>query len=211
MQIPASSHLHVNQADEAFMRIGDKSRKLSFDERMQLMYDKGERYYEDESVYSATVDDIDMNAVNEYIKVIGYGKSAKEYLCENNDFLTETDGNQKVNNACILLFGKAPQRFFPRARTRFVRYEGVEEKVGTEMNVIKDVTFEGTILQQIRKTIDYLETQVREHSFLGQNGQFVTNRNYPKFAIQELLLTAYAIEITASRARRFRLRCLMTE
>lgn len=42
MQIPASSFLHTNQADEAFMRVGDKSRKLSFDERMQLMYDKGE-------------------------------------------------------------------------------------------------------------------------------------------------------------------------
>ena len=36
-----------------------------------------------------------------------------------------------------------------------------------EMNVVKDVTFEGAILQQVRSTIDYLETQVREHSFLG--------------------------------------------
>ena len=41
MQIPASSSLHTNQADEAFMRVGDKSRKLAFDERVQLMYDKG--------------------------------------------------------------------------------------------------------------------------------------------------------------------------
>jgi ATP-dependent DNA helicase RecG len=49
MEIPASSSLHTNQADEAFMRVGDKSRKLTFDERVQLMYDKGERYYEDYS------------------------------------------------------------------------------------------------------------------------------------------------------------------
>lgn len=34
MHIPASSELHVNQADEAFMRVGDKSRKLSFEERI---------------------------------------------------------------------------------------------------------------------------------------------------------------------------------
>lgn len=39
MHIPASMFLHTNQADEAFMRVGDKSRKLSFDERVQLMYD----------------------------------------------------------------------------------------------------------------------------------------------------------------------------
>ena len=51
MRIPASVQLHTNQADECFMRIGDKSKKLNFDERMQLLYDKGERYYEDKDVY----------------------------------------------------------------------------------------------------------------------------------------------------------------
>jgi ATP-dependent DNA helicase RecG len=208
MQVPASSHLHTNQADEAFMRVGDKSRKLGFDERMQLMYDKGERNYEDEAAYGATIDDVDMVAVNEYIKVIGYGKSAMEYLHENNDFVKEADGKQKVSNACILLFGKKPQRFFPRARTRFIRYEGTEEKVGTEMNVVKDVTFEGTILTQIQKTVEYLETQVREHSFLGQNGQFVTNRNYPKFAIQEMVVNSechrdYSIKGTEIQIKMF--------
>lgn len=48
------------------MRVGDKSRRLSFEERIQLMYDKRERYYEDTAVYGATVDDIDMAAVERY-------------------------------------------------------------------------------------------------------------------------------------------------
>ena len=122
--------------------VDDKSKKLNFDERMQLLYDKGERYYEDKDVYGATINDVDMNLVGDYVNVIGYGKSAMEYLSENNDFVTEVDGQQKASTACILLFGKNPQRFFPRARTRFIRYEGREEKVGREMNVIKDVTFE---------------------------------------------------------------------
>lgn len=172
MEVPASSSLHTNQADEAFMRVGDKSRKLTFDERVQLMYDKGERYYEDTAVYGATIDDIDMDAVADYAKLVGYGKSPLQYLRENNGFVRtnkkaaikreqsdarissaereqarpEVNGEEKVSTACILLFGKYPQKFFPRARTRFIRYEGVDEKVGAEMNVIKDVTFEGTIL-----------------------------------------------------------------
>lgn len=74
MYIPASSELHSNQADEAYMRVGDKSRKLSFEERIQLMYDKGERYYEDTAVYGARVDDIDMAAVERYTELIGYTK-----------------------------------------------------------------------------------------------------------------------------------------
>ena len=191
MHIPASSELHANQADEAFMRVGDKSRKLSFEERIQLMYDKGERYYEDTAVYGATVDDIDMAAVERYTELIGYTKSAKQYLHENNSFITtNAKGEKQVSVACILLFGKYPQKFFPRGRTRFIRYKGTEERVGAEMNVIKDVTFEGTILDQVKATIAYLETQVEEHTFLGQHGQFVTNRDYPKFVIQEMVVNA---------------------
>ena len=191
MHIPASSELHANQADEAFMRVGDKSRKLSFEERIQLMYDKGERYYEDTAVYGATVDDIDMAAVERYTELIGYTKSAKQYLHENNSFITtNAKREEQVSVACILLFGKYPQKFFPRGRTRFIRYKGTEERVGAEMNVIKDVTFEGTILDQVKATIAYLETQVEEHTFLGQHGLFVTNRDYPKFVIQEMVVNA---------------------
>ena len=74
MDIPASPSLHTNQADEAYMRVGDKSRKLTFDERVQLMYDKGERYFEDTVVYGATVDDIDLEAVARYAKLLDYSK-----------------------------------------------------------------------------------------------------------------------------------------
>lgn len=198
------------------MRVGDKSRKLTFDERVQLMYDKGERYYEDTVVYGATIDDIDMDAVADYAKLVGYGKSPLQYLRENNGFVktnrkaaikreqsdarissaereqarSEVNGEEDVSTACILLFGKYPQKFFPRARTRFIRYDGVDEKVGAEMNVIKDVTFEGTILNQVRKTIEFIETQVREHTFLGQHAQFVTKRDYPEFVIQEMTINA---------------------
>ena len=209
MEIPASMYLHTNQADEAFMRVGDKSRKLSFDERVQLMYDKGERFYEDTAVYGATVDDIDMDAVAEYTRLVGYSKTPLEYLRENNGFVTTNkQGEEDVSTACILLFGKNPQKFFPRARTRFIRYEGVDEKVGAEMNVIKDVTFEGTILNQVRKTIDFIETQVREHTYLGQHGQFVTRRDYPEFVIQEMTVNsvchrAYSIKGTEIQIKMF--------
>ena len=130
MHIPASSEPHANQADEVFMRVGDKSRKLSFEERIQLMYDKGERYYEDTAVYGAMVDDIDMTAVERYTELIVYTKSANQYLHENNGFIiTNANGEEQVSAACILLFGKYPQKFFPRERTRFIRYKGTEERV----------------------------------------------------------------------------------
>ena len=38
MHIEPSMEVHANQADEVFMRVGNKSKKLAFEERMQLMY-----------------------------------------------------------------------------------------------------------------------------------------------------------------------------
>ncbi|MDO4194578.1 MAG: ATP-binding protein [Prevotellaceae bacterium] len=207
--VPAGTETYCTQADEAYIRIGDKSKRLSFDERLQLVYDKGERYYEDQSTYGATLGDIDMQAVSEYTQRMGYGKSALEFLAENG--WIAYDDSQKVrsvSNACILLFGNNPQRFFPRARTRFIRYEGTVEKVGAEMNVVKDVTFEGTIIQQVRKTIEFIETQIREHTFLGERGVFVTNRNYSKFAVQEMCVNScchrdYSIKGTEIQIKMF--------
>ena len=191
-----------------FWRVGDKSRKLPFEERLQLMYDKGERYYEDSPAYDATIEDIDMDAVKAYMKRIGYGKSPMEYLQENKGFLAYKGDVPQVSTACILLFGKRPQNFFPRARVRFIKYYGTEEKVGREMNVIKDVTFEGRILDQIQKTIEYLETQVKEHSYLGEDGLFKTDREYPKFVIQEMTVNSvchrdYSIKGTEIQIKMF--------
>lgn len=128
INIEPSMAVRANQADEAFLRVGDKSKKLSFEERTQLMYDKGERYFEDKAVPDATVEDLDMGLVKSYIDKIGYGKSELEYLKENKGFLKVKQGKELVSGAAILLFGKKPQLFFPRARIRFIRYEGNEEK-----------------------------------------------------------------------------------
>lgn len=208
IHVPASPRLHANQADEVFWRVGDKSRKLSFEERVQLMYDKGERYFEDSPVYGAAIDDVDLDAVKAYTLRIGYGKSPMEFLQENKGFLSFKNGVAQISAACILLFGKRPQNFFPRARVRFIRFYGMEEKVGREMNVIKDVTYEGRILDQIQKTIEYLETQVKEHSYLGEDGLFKTDREYPKFVIQEMTVNSvchrdYSIKGTEIQIKMF--------
>ena len=62
------------------------------------------------SVYGATLEDIDLDFVTEYIHKIGYAKTAVEYLKQNKNFVIAGD---KISTAAILLFGKNPQRFFP--------------------------------------------------------------------------------------------------
>ena len=96
----------------------------------------------------------------------------------------------QISSAAILLFGKNPQLYFPRARVRFIRYEGTEERVGTQMNVIKDVIFEGNILKMITDAVAYPDTQIKEKTYLVEDGLFVTEEEYPKFVRQEIIVNA---------------------
>ena len=192
MHVEPSMQVHANQADDAFYRVGDKSKKLNFEIRMQLFYAKGGRYYENEPVYGATIDDIDLDFVAQYCQKIGYTKDAATYLRTNKGYITTVNGVEKVSGVAILLFGKDPQKFFQRARIRIVRYLGDEERFGREMNVVKDVWFEGRILEMTQKAIDFVDTQIKEYTFLGEDARFVTIPQYPPFCWTELIVNAVA-------------------
>ena len=190
--IPQSTELHANQQDDVYYRMGDKSQKLSFDDRLRLMYSKGTRYYEDEPVADSSIDDIDMDAVAAYCQKIGYTKSAQEYITQNKSFIVTKGGHSEMSGAAILLFGKDPQRFFQRARIRFIRYEGTEAKVGAQMNVIKDKVFTGRILDMLEDTLSFVQSQIKEYTHLDHDGKFVTIPEYPEFVWKELIVNAVA-------------------
>ncbi len=193
MQIFQNNKVVANQADEVFLRVGDKSKKLNFEQRLQLVYAKGVKYFEDQPVAGATIDDIDLRFVAEYCEKIGYDKGdAESYLRHNHDFITLRGDDEVVSGAAILLFGKNPQRFFPRARMRFVRYEGKTAEVGDRMNVIKDVKFSGRILDQVKDATAFVKTQIREYTKLGKGAVFQTIPEFPEFCWTELIVNAAA-------------------
>ena len=194
MSIPQSIRVHANQADEVYYRVGYKSKKLNFEQRMQLVYAKGEHYYEDAPVNNASWDDLDMTLVDEYVTLIGYSKGAKTYIRENGFIIKKEDYRgceyEALSGAAVLLFGKNPQRFFQRAQVRVIRYDGVEAKVGTEMNVIKDEIFTGPILKLTNDVLAFVRTQIKEHTYLGADGLFRTDKQYPEFCWTELCVNA---------------------
>lgn len=194
LTVPQSVRVHANQADEVYYRVGDKSKKLNFEQRMQLVYAKGEHYYEDAPVNNASWDDLDMTLVQDYIGQIGYGKGAETYLRENGYVIKKEDYRGRVyeapTGAAVLLFGKNPQRFFQRAQVRVIRYDGTVAKVGTEMNVVKDEIFTGPILKQTNDVLAFVKTQIKEHTYLGQDGRFRTDEQYPEFCWTEICVNS---------------------
>ncbi len=193
MQVFPSDKVIANQSDVVFLRVGDKSKKLNFEQRLQLVYAKGVKFFENQPVTGASIDDIDLKYVTNYCQRIGYEKGdAEHYLRHNHDFITTQGDEDLVSGSAILLFGKNPQRFFPRARIRFIRYEGKTAEVGDRMNVIKDKKFDGRILDQLNDAIAFVKTQIREYTKLGKGAKFQTIPEFPEFCWTELIVNAAA-------------------
>lgn len=58
------------------------------------------------------------------------------------------------------------------------------------MNVVKDVIFEGKILDMVQKSNEFVQSQIKEHSFLGPDSRFVTIPEYPEFCWTELIINS---------------------
>ena len=192
LHVEQSNRLHATSADEAYLRVGDKSHKLGFEERMQLTFAKGVCFFEDEPVAQATIDSLDLKYVEEYCEKIGYGGDALTYLRTNKGFVTTKNGREYISGAAILLFGNHPQDLFQRARVRVIRYDGTRELTGASMNVVKDEMFEGRIIEMTRNTLNFVKTQINEHTFLGEGAVFRTIPDYPEFCWTELIVNAIA-------------------
>ena len=104
MRVLPSARVITNQSDDVFMRVGDKSKKLNFEQRLQLVNAKGVKYFEDDTVSGAKLSDIDLEYVTEYIGKSGYTKGDAEfYLRHNNEFVTtdsDADGRDKISGLC---------------------------------------------------------------------------------------------------------------
>src|SRR5690606_36930685 len=46
IEVETSEKVHANRRDEVYLRVGDENRRLTFAQRQELLYDKGQATYE---------------------------------------------------------------------------------------------------------------------------------------------------------------------
>ncbi|MGT2716599.1 ATP-binding protein [Streptococcus respiraculi] len=172
--------------DTAYLRQGDKSVKLKHEQRVQLEYDRGQRYFEDEIAEGAELSDLDDELVQSFKEKIGLPDIGTLQVLKGRGLIK----NGKITNAGILLFGSNPTEFLPQARLRVIKYNDNSAGVGKEFNVIKEQTFFGPIPEIIIKSREFIKNQLRDFQYLDDNGQFTTMPEYPEFAWFEGIVNA---------------------
>ncbi|MBR0351514.1 MAG: putative DNA binding domain-containing protein [Clostridia bacterium] len=182
---PSPDILIRNVKDEVYLRQGDSSNKLSAEQIKILEYDRREISFEDEINMRSSINNIDLDMVNIYKKAIGADEKDSIELLRARNFLVKKDGEEHLTNSGVLLFAEDPSIFFPTARVRVIKFDGTEMHTGAELNIVKDKTFALPLYKVIKETQKFVDTQLREFNHLGNNGEFVTVPEYPKFAWEE--------------------------
>ena len=151
--------------------------RITYTQITQLEYDRGSRKYEEELVEHSSIEDVNEEVVEEFRKLLGT-TVATEKLLKTRGFLREG----KLTIAGLLLFSDNITAFMSSARLCFMRYEGVRVESGSRLNIVKDVTFDKALPTAIREARAFINTQLRDFTFLGEDGRVVKLSEYPKFA-----------------------------
>lgn len=176
---------------DAFLRVGDSSRKLSSDEVTALEYSMGIRSFETRVISEATMEDLDWKLMEEYRQIVGASETTTPLdLLRARGVIKGPAEDPQITVAAIVLFAKIPTQFLPSARVRFLRYEGNEVHPGIDFNVVKDVTLEQPLHRILVDGKQLLANQMREFQQLTKEGVFKRIPEYPEFAWLEALVNA---------------------
>ena len=164
--VSPSSVVHATVRDEVYLRLGDHTRRLTFVERRELGYDKGQAGYEAEVVPDGRLDRLDDKLLVGYAARVGHADPVR--LLTARGLLRQ--GRLTVGG--YLLFARTPQDLFPNAHVRVSRFAGRDRGSGTRQRLTDDVRVEGPIphlLTAIRRKV--ADVQPRRRA-LGRGGVF---------------------------------------
>lgn len=138
-EIDPSDVVHANVKDEVYLRVGDENRRLTFSQRQELLYDKGQATYETRVLPDVGLERVDTTLLEQYATAVG-ARDARRLLHSRG----LSDGEHLTIGGC-LLFAEYPQAVLPEAFVRVLRYRGKERGAGARQQLLSDTRIEGPI------------------------------------------------------------------
>lgn len=185
LEIETSDKVHANRRDEVFLRVGDENRRLSFMQRQELLYDKGQATFESTTVEGARREDLDDTLLRSYAHAVNHPDPDR--LLAARGLLSRTG---ELTVAAVLLFAEHPQRWLPEASVRVLRYQGTERGTGARQRLVDDVRIEGPIPAQLTNGPREVFERLPTRRALTGSGRFERVGLIPRDAWLEGLVNA---------------------
>lgn len=182
VRVAVGDHVvHATKADKVFLRVGDENRELTYTQRRELTFDRGQAAYE----HSPMEGDLDDELTASYAEAVG--ASDPRRLLQARGLILDDD---RTTVGCVLLFGVNPQSELPHAHVRVVRHRGTTAETGTRQQLLADIRIEGPIPHQLVEARQVIKEQLPIRQALGADGRFGSVGIVPEDAWMEGLVNA---------------------
>lgn len=173
--------VHATKSDKVYLRVGDENRHLSYSQRRELSFDRGQAVYE-RTPADVVIDDV---LAGSYADSLGASEAKR--LLQARGLLLD-DGRATVGSA--LLFGIDPQAAFPHAHVRVLRHRGTVAHTGSRQQLLVDERVEGELPAQIARVRELVKEHLPTRIALGADGRFGPIGIVPEDAWMEGLVNA---------------------
>lgn len=189
VEVEASDQVHVNRKGETYLRIGDENRRLGALQGQELLFDKGQSVYDGTVAIGARMADLDPTLLTRYLKSVRGADRANSVLASRGLIVRRGTG-YVPSVAGILVLATNPQRLFPQADLRLLRYQGSSRETGARSNVVRDRRIEGPLSAQIDVARRELRRWLTQAIRLERGGRFQQSTLIPQFAWLEAIVNA---------------------
>ena len=189
--VKPSPLIHLLRNGKAYIRVGTQNVPISREKMAALREAKLETWHEREILLKSSLDDLDGNLINEFMRLSGAQGGAEKILHRPYGLIEYRQGQPLLTRAAAYLFAKDPLRWHPRPGVDFVRFEGRKEGNGGEYNVAERIRIEAPILGLIEKVEGVIGGRIKEREVL-QDLFFREKFEYPSFAWKEAVINAIA-------------------
>jgi len=171
----------------AFKRVGKTNQKMDANELRRVISEGREFLWDSQVCEEASLDDIDEEKVKWFLRKAKYERNFDvdpetpvDEALERLELMKE----EQLTNAAVLLFGKKPQRFFLKAKTRCARFKGTEPLEFIDMKV-----FGGNVIDQRDDALGFVKEHIKLHAkIVGTERK--EDWEYPIEAVREAISNA---------------------
>lgn len=187
LQVTPGDRVHEVRSGDCYLRIGDETRKLSFPQRQELEFDKGQSQYDGLPCPGVTMSDLDELFLEDYRQSIRAGSVSSLMRAR---YLLTRGG--EITNAAYLLFGEHPQNVFPQAQVRVIRFLGDDRGTGARFSMEEgtDRRIEGPIPRCVTDAAAAIDELLPRRNHLAPSGRFEATPIVPMDALLEGMVNA---------------------
>jgi len=180
-------HVYAHQG-RYLQRNGTANSPILPNDLRRLMMQRCEYSFEAEIAHNSTLDDIDWQQAEHYVKrLAGMSTANTKDILQQRGCLVKQGDKFVPTHAGILLFGKSPQQFILSSEITAVRFAGDNMSDTFNRQDIK-----GTLAEQIKRVETFLIDHLRKSVRLNDKMQREEDYEYPMQAVRELVVNAVA-------------------